>query len=350
MKHHISFTHTPPTQMAYIPWTEVYRPKSLADLKQDYADRMAALTAKGEQPSYLLLGKPGIGKTTTAGCLAHDLFGQHEGKPLDPRILQGAYTIINASDERNATDVFERIKAFARFPMPLVKTHPHLATTKKLFVLDEADALTTKAQELLSLLMEEHGDHLQFVLTGNDAGKIHKNIKSACLMIYCTYPSLEHQCVYLKALCDKEGIPSTRAGLEALVEFSQNDLRQATNAAQSVAVTQGRVDETTVKAVCEEASSELIQDWLIACWFYSDEEAREALNTILQTGYMAKDLVYSLRYALIEAPPHRIPSPVILRWLEALADLMLDNGPLVATPIQLEALTERFLAIRKILK
>jgi len=168
--------------------------------------------------------------------------------------------------------------------------------------------------------------------------------------IYCTYPSLEHQCVYLKALCDKEGIPSTRAGLEALVEFSQNDLRQATNAAQSVAVTQGRVDETTVKAVCEEASSELIQDWLIACWFYSDEEAREALNTILQTGYMAKDLVYSLRYALIEAPPHRIPSPVILRWLEALADLMLDNGPLVATPIQLEALTERFLAIRKILK
>lgn len=92
--------------MSYIPWTEVYRPRSLADLKQEYADRMAVLTEKRYQPSYLLLGKPGIGKTTTAGCLAHDLFGSYQGKALDPRILEGAYTIINASDERNATDVF----------------------------------------------------------------------------------------------------------------------------------------------------------------------------------------------------------------------------------------------------
>ena len=339
------------TSTSYTPWTETYRPRSLKDLKQDYADRMASLTQDGHQVSYLLLGKPGIGKTTTAVCLANDLFGRDpEGKPMDPAVLAGAYTIINASDERNATDVFRRIKDYAHFPMPLTRRYPHLKGLKKLFVLDEADALTTKAQELLAVLIEEHKDRLQFVLTGNEAGKIHKLLKSACLMIYCTYPSMDHQCLYLESICAKEGIPATRAGLEALVDFAQNDLRQATNAVQSVAVTQGRIDGDTVKAVCEEATSDMVLNWLIACWFSQKEEAREALDEIFATGYMAKDLVYSLRHALIETPPRRIPPIVILRWVEALGDLMLANGPITATTIQIEALTERFLAIRDVLK
>lgn len=334
----------------YTPWTEVYRPRSLKDLKQDYADRMTVLTEGGAQVPYLLLGKPGIGKTTTAVCLAHDLFGSHEGKPLDPKVMEGAYMIINASDERNATEIFQRIKGFAPFPMPMVKSYPHLAKLKKLFVLDEADALTYKAQELLSLLIEEHKDRIHFVLTGNDAGKIHPALKSACLMIYCTYPTLDHQCDYLAEICKAQGVPCTRGGLEALVEFAEQDLRQATNGAQSVAVTQGRIDETTVGAVCEESSSEMIVDWLIACWFRSEDQAREALGSILATGFMAKDLVASLRYALIETPPPRIPSPAILRWLEALGEMMLANGPFVTTAIQLEALNERFLQIRNLLK
>jgi DNA polymerase III delta prime subunit len=334
----------------YKPWTEKYRPQSLSDLKQDYADRMAALTNEGHQLHFLLLGKPGIGKTTTAGCLAHDLFAVHEGKPLPSQIMESAYRIINASDERNATDVFRHIKSYAHVPIALTKAYPHLKGMKKLFVLDEADALTPKAQELLGLLIEEYKERLQFVLTGNDAGKIHRSLKSACLMIYCTYPSVDHQCDYLAAICKREGVKANRAGLEALVDFARNDLRQATNAVQSVAVTQGRVDETTVKAVCEEASSEMIQEWLIGCWFREPDEARELLADIMDTGYMAKDLLYSVRQVLIESPPPRIPSPAVLRWLEALADLMLVNGPLVATSIQMEALNERFLAIRSVLK
>lgn len=327
---------------SYVPWTEKYRPKSLDDLRQGYADRMAALTKAGHQMNYLLLGKPGIGKTTTAGCLANDLFGPEAAKA-------GASMMVNASDERNATDIFVKVKHFAPLPMPGRRKNPRLATLKKLFILDEADNMTPKAQVLLALLMEEYSGRLQFVLTANDAGRISPSIKSACLMIYCVFPSLGHQCDYLEDICRKEGVEVQRSGLEAIVEFAQQDLRQATNAVQSVAVTQGKVTAVTAQAVCEESSSEMIETWVIACWFGKPKEARQALAAILDTGYMPRDIMYGLRQVLLENCPHRIPPSAIIHWLEALGDLMLANGRIMVTPIQLEALTEEFLVIRKAL-
>lgn len=76
-------------------------------------------------------GPPGIGKTTSILCLAHELLGENYKKG----VLE-----LNASDERGIDVVRETIKMFAKKKLSLP------AGIHKIIILDEADKY---AQRLL---------------------------------------------------------------------------------------------------------------------------------------------------------------------------------------------------------
>ncbi|MEC7693496.1 MAG: replication factor C small subunit 2, partial [Bacteroidota bacterium] len=58
------------------PWALAHRPKTLDDLQQPYAERMKATI--DETLHFILVGPPGIGKTTTALCLGNHAFPDPE--------------------------------------------------------------------------------------------------------------------------------------------------------------------------------------------------------------------------------------------------------------------------------
>ena len=63
----------------YVPWTEKYRPKSLAEIvgQKEIAAILAAYVREKNMPNLLFAGPPGIGKTTAALALARDLYGEN---------------------------------------------------------------------------------------------------------------------------------------------------------------------------------------------------------------------------------------------------------------------------------
>ena len=72
---------------------EKYRPRVLDDIvgNQDTVSRLQVMAQDGNMPNLILSGAPGIGKTTSILCLAHQLLGPN---------YKDAVLELNASDDR----------------------------------------------------------------------------------------------------------------------------------------------------------------------------------------------------------------------------------------------------------
>lgn len=123
-------------------WTEKYRPKTLDEIvdQKEIVDRLKGFVKAGTMPHCLFAGPPGTGKTTAALCLAHDFFGEN---------YADSFNELNASDERGINVVREKVKTFAR-------TRTFGRTVFKILVLDEADNMTSDAQQALRRTMERY--------------------------------------------------------------------------------------------------------------------------------------------------------------------------------------------------
>jgi replication-associated recombination protein RarA len=66
---------TTSTATSTAPWIEKYRPEYLSEIvgNEEAVSRLAAIAQVGNLPNIILAGPPGIGKTTSILCLAHEV-------------------------------------------------------------------------------------------------------------------------------------------------------------------------------------------------------------------------------------------------------------------------------------
>jgi DNA polymerase III gamma/tau subunit len=144
-------------------WTEKHRPDTLSEVvgQENIVDRLEAFVENDEVPHMLFAGPAGTGKTTSAIALAKDLYGDE---------WKQNFMETNASDERGIDVVREKIKNFARTKS--------IGADYKIIFLDEADALTSDAQQALRRTMEQFSDNCRFILSCNYSSKIIDPIQS----------------------------------------------------------------------------------------------------------------------------------------------------------------------------
>jgi len=222
-------------------WVEKYRPKTIEDCilpdatKKTFAD----FVEKGEIPNLLLSGPPGIGKTTVAKALCHQL-------GVD-------YYVINGSDEGRFLDtVRNNAKNFAS-TVSLDSTAKH-----KVIIIDEADNTTNDVQLLLRASIEEFSRNCRFIFTCNYKNRIIEPLHSRCSVVDFgiskkNKPAIAAQFFKrLQEILAAESIESDPKVLAELVNKHFPDWRRVLNECQRYSV--GGVIDTGILASFSEVN------------------------------------------------------------------------------------------------
>ena len=110
---------------------------------------------------------------------------------------------LNASDARGIDVVRNRIKSFAMNKVTLPKGR------QKIIILDEADSMTTAAQQALRRTMEIYSNTTRFCLACNVCTKIIEAIQSRAAILRYSRLSHEQILANLLKVCEKEEVPYT---------------------------------------------------------------------------------------------------------------------------------------------
>ncbi len=307
-----------------IPFTELYRPKTLDELtldKHSYEKIVRILTEKN-MANIILSGDPGIGKTSTMLFLAKSLLGEY----YDEGVIE-----LNASDERGVKTVQDIIEYFCKKKTQFNDN----VFAKKIVLLDEADNMTKKAQQFISKLMEEHNATTRFIFTCNNSTDIIETIQSRCVIFRYAKLKQEQIEAKLKQICEKENISFTNEGIEAIAKISAGDLRQAINNLQFTYNGYINIIPKNVYKLCDTPHPLIIMNIFIACYKKDVKTALSIFIDLNNKGYSSSDISLSMVETLKNMDKSVIDEKTRIVYLREVckACLVISRG--VNTPLQL---------------
>ena len=259
-----------------LPWVEKYRPHLLQDIvgNEDTMERLTQIAKQGNMPNMIISGLPGIGKTTSIHCLAHELLGDSYSQT----VLE-----LNASDDRGIHVVRNQIKQFAQKKL-------HLGPGKhKIVILDEADSMTAGAQQALRRTMELYSNTTRFAFACNQSNKIIEPLQSRCAILRYSRLSDEQVLKRLLEIIKAESVEYTNDGLEAIIFTAEGDMRQAINNLQSCVAGHGLVNGENVFKIVDSPHPLIVKRMLLAPTL--DESLELLKGDLWDKGYSAIDIV-----------------------------------------------------------
>lgn len=275
-------------------WVEKYRPMKLSEIVNQteiIGSLEALIKDPTDMPHLMFSGSAGVGKTTTALCLARQVLGNY----YNERTVLG----LNASDERGIGVVREKIKKFtsevAFDEVPF-----------KIIILDEADEMTADAQTALRRMIEDTAKNSRFILIANNISKIIDPIQSRCATFKFTSIPEEDVIMRLEEIAKKEKVKTDKKGLKAIYDYSEGDLRHAINLMQATASLGGITEENVISSTGLTKISDVDEVLKIALSGKVPEAREKMIELIKVYGMSVSDFLKYINSAVFKSKHEKL--------------------------------------------
>jgi replication factor C subunit 2/4 len=250
-----------------LPWIEKYRPFDIEDVILPPTIKEQIKTHLKEQSvTHLILnGDPGVGKTSTAKCIAKYILGVN---------MKEGFLELNASNDRGIKTISTVLPPFCMKKVSF--------TQPKIILLDEADNITNKAQHEITKLMRIYSGRVKFIMTCNTTSKIIEYIQSNSSKIFYHRMTRDQTAEYLHKISIVENVKYTPDGLDAIIYASMGDMRKAINYLQTIHHSYGIVTKENVYKICEYPNPDLIIGILNTC---KEKNLKDAINKVIAMKY-----------------------------------------------------------------
>lgn len=296
-----------------------YRSKKLTEIvgQEHVTTALSNALKKGSiSHAYLFTGPRGVGKTSVARILAHEV----NELPYDDSNHLDIIEIDAASNRR-----IDEIRS--------LRERVHNAPTSakyKVYIIDEVHMLTKEAFNALLKTLEEPPEHVIFILATTEAHKLPETIISRTQRY--TFKPAEHNSavVHLKSIAKQENIIISDEALELVAQHGRGSFRDSISLLDQVSNSSKNISIDDVRGSLGIAPESSIQQLLTMIADGNASTVIEQLQTLHTQGFqapqIAKQLSAAIRQLLLSGDT-TVPSDMALRLLRRLIDVPAAHDP-----------------------
>lgn len=323
-----------------------YRSKKLSEIVgQEHVTKTLENSIKSGRLShaYLFSGPKGVGKTSIARILAHEV----NDLPYTDESIHLDIIEIDAASNRRIDEIRD------------LRDKVHIAPTSakyKVYIIDEVHMLTKEAFNALLKTLEEPPAHVIFILATTEAHKLPETIVSRTQRF--TFKPIDNSKAveHLRSIAKSEKIDIDDEALQLLAEHSNGSFRDSISMLDQIGLVGSRVTRAKAENLIGVAPKQAIEKLLHSALNQTPANIIEALNELTRLGVNAvqssKQLAEALRELIIEnkALTNRIVANQLLADLLGVAsasdpsaslELALFRANASAQPLNSEAIPRR---------
>lgn len=297
-----------------------YRSKSLSEvIGQEHITATLDKAIKSNRIShaYLFTGPRGVGKTSVARIMAHEINGlSYNDESAHMDIIE-----IDAASNRRIDEIRELREKVYVAPS---------SARYKVYIIDEVHMLTREAFNALLKTLEEPPAHVVFILATTDAYKLPETIISRTQRF--TFKPVEKAKVidHLKYIAKKENIKISDEALQLLAEHGEGSFRDSISLLDQASNHSKNIGPEEVRTLLGIPSAESIELLINALEKNNTESIMRVLLELFEQGYqaagIAKQLALKLRSEFSIAKP-RLERSHLLSILSKLIEVPASHDP-----------------------
>jgi DNA polymerase-3 subunit gamma/tau len=294
-----------------------YRSKSLADVVgQDHITDILSRALKSDRiaHAYLLTGPRGVGKTSIARILAHEI--NHLPYSDDSTHLD--IIEIDAASNNGVEDVRDLREKVQIAPV---------SAAKKVYIIDEVHMLSKPAFNALLKTLEEPPAHVVFILATTDVEKLPATIVSRTQRFGFRAISPEDAVKHLKYIAKEEKIKVDDAALQLIAERGDGSFRDSISLLDqlsSLADEKQGITTELIETSLGLAPVKIVDELLTSVEKHDVTAIAQLLDQTAASGISATtvtdQLIHTLRNQAVEKPQ-------LLPLLDALLDVPKSSQP-----------------------